>query len=98
TEKRKVQCVQWLAKFESVTRVQPSQLKETGTLLDQTRHGRSSVSDESVEAKWNGFLRSLRYQYVTYVQKLDLRKTTVHTVLKKSLRFMGYRLQLLQTI
>ncbi|PSN35296.1 Fructosamine-3-kinase [Blattella germanica] len=84
TPQRKVQCVLWLAKFESVTRVQreyrrvynevpphrnninrwDKQLKETGSLLDQKRSGRPSVSDESVDAIRDTYLRSPRNQYM----------------------------------
>lgn len=118
TPQRKVQCVLWLAKFESVTRVQreyrrvynevpphrnninrwDKQLKETGSLLDQKRSGRPSVSDESVDAIRDTYLRSPKKSVRACARELQLKKTTVHKVLKKRLRFTGYRLQLLHAI
>ncbi|XP_021913745.1 uncharacterized protein LOC110826920 [Zootermopsis nevadensis] len=78
TVQRKVQCVLWLAKFESVTLVRreyrsvfneepphennirrwDKQLKETGSLLKQSRPGRPSVSNDTIEAVRASYLRS----------------------------------------
>ena len=118
TVQRKVQCVLWLAKFESVTCVQreyhrvyreqlshrnninwwDKQLKETGSLLNKKCSGRPSVSDESVEAIRNSYLRSTEKLVSTCAQELGLKKTTGHKILKKGLCFTGYRLHLLHAI
>jgi hypothetical protein len=115
---RKVQCVLWLTKFESVTRVRreyhrvfneepphennirrwDKQLKETGSLLDKKHSGRPSVSDNMVEAIRTNFFHSPRKSVHKCARELGLPKTTVHRVLKKLLRFTGYKLQLLHAI
>jgi hypothetical protein len=74
------------------------QLKEAGSLLDKQRSGRSSVSDETVENIRNNFIRSPKKSVRKCARELGLSKTTVHRVLKKSLCFTGYKLQLLYTI
>jgi hypothetical protein len=108
TFQRKVPCVLWLAKFKSVTQVRREyrrvfneepphensinrwdrQLKETGSLLGKQCSGRPSVCDESAENIRNSFICS---------PKKSVRKS-VHRVLKKRLRFTGYKLQLLHVI
>jgi hypothetical protein len=78
--------------------VRKRSLKETGRLLDKQHSGRPSVSDESVENTRNSFIRSPKKSVRKCVRELGLPKTTVHRVLKKRLRFTGYKLQLLHTI
>jgi hypothetical protein len=67
------------------------QLKDAGSLLDKQRPGRPSVSDESVENIRNSFIRSPKKSVCKCSRELGLSKTTVHRVLKKSLRFTGYK-------
>ncbi|PSN32505.1 hypothetical protein C0J52_21944, partial [Blattella germanica] len=57
-----------------------------------------SVSDESVDAIRDTYLRSPKKSVRACARELQLKKTTVHKVLKKRLRFTGYRLQLLHAI
>ncbi|PSN33198.1 hypothetical protein C0J52_27321, partial [Blattella germanica] len=54
------------------------QLKETGSLLDQKRSGRPSVSDESVDAIRDTYLRSPKKSVRACARELQLKKTTVH--------------------
>ncbi|KDR22379.1 hypothetical protein L798_02470 [Zootermopsis nevadensis] len=112
TVQRKVQCVLWLAKFESVTLVRreyrsvfneepphennirrwDKQLKETGSLLKQSRPGRPSVSNDTIEAVRASYLRSPKKSVRKCSVELGVSKTTVHNVLKKRLRFTGYKI------
>ena len=63
-----------------------------------TCHRNPPPSDESVESIWNRYLRSPKKSVHTCTQELGLKKPAIHKVLKKRLRFIGYRLQLLHAI
>ncbi|GBN56567.1 hypothetical protein AVEN_93054-1 [Araneus ventricosus] len=115
TVQRKVQCALWLAKFDSVLRIQreyrrvyneepphrnkihrwDKQFRDSGSLLNKPRSGRPSVSDESIQVILDRYLRSPKKSMLECARELGLTKTTVHKVLKKRLRFSGYKLQLL---
>jgi hypothetical protein len=66
--------------------------------MDSQRSGRPSISDESVKNIRNSFILTPEKSVRKCAQELGLSRTTAHRVLRKYLRFTGYKLQLLNAI
>lgn len=115
---RKIQCVLWFSKFESVIAEQREyrrvynekpprreyiyrwckKFRETGSLLNKNQTGRPKIGDDTVENIRNSFTRSPIKSVRQCGRELNVSKSTVHRVLKKRLKFTGYKFQLLHAL
>lgn len=77
----------WYAKFQV-----------RGSVCDNERTGRPRVNQDTVDAVRHAFLQNPRKSVRKASRELQIPRSTVHKILKKELKFLAYKLQVVQKL
>jgi hypothetical protein len=88
----------WIYMWDRSTRRWCDQLGETGSAKKRHSTGRPRRPDEDANLVWQTFVRSLKKSNFRASAELQMLQTTVHRILRKSLRLKSYKLQVVQKL